>query len=51
MTPETREAIRALLARITAVVATSPLTETDDDDKRELMKLWYAANERILSED
>jgi hypothetical protein len=49
VTPETREAIRALLARITAVVATSPLT--DDDDKRELMKLWYAANERILHED
>jgi hypothetical protein len=43
------EVIRALLAHLTAVVATSPLT--DDEDKRELMKLWYAANDRILNED
>ncbi len=48
MTPETLEAIRALLAHLTAVVATSPLT--DDDDKRELMKLWYAANDRMMHE-
>ncbi len=49
MTPETLEAIRALLAHLTAVVATSPLT--DDEDKRELMRLWYTANDRIMHED
>ncbi len=49
MKTETLEAIRALLAHLTAVVATSPLS--DDEDKKELMKLWYAANDRILNED
>jgi hypothetical protein len=49
VTPETLDAIRALLAHLTAVVATSPLT--DDEDKKELMQLWYAANDRMMNED
>lgn len=47
MTPDQLERLRALLAPLVAAVATCPLT--DSEDKKDLMRLWYAFNESVLS--